>query len=82
VSVRIRLRIDRLVLHSGAALDRERFQAGFRAEMIRLLTESGLPQGMQASWRGDQVAGASVPAQATSEEVGRACAQRVYGALG
>lgn len=79
--MRIRIRIDSLVLHSVSALEEGGFREGFESEFTGLLAARGIPAAMGAPWRSDRLVMPAPPAAASAEDVGRACARYLYEAF-
>jgi hypothetical protein len=80
----IRLHIDELVLDGFAPLDRAAVGAAVQAELARLLSEQGLPGGLEFGGEAPTVDGGAfnLPANARAESIGAEIARSVYGGLG
>ena len=79
--MRIRLHLERVVLHGVSALDAPRFQSAFQDELAHLIATRGVPARVEASWRADALAPIPETLPQRPEEIGRWVAQRLYGAL-
>ena len=84
MGVTVSLHIEELVLHGFAPADRHAIAAGVQAELVRLLTEQGLPRSMMAGADRGQID--TVPVQvspgARPQAMGRQIARSIMGGMG
>ena len=80
----VEVTIEELVVHDALAADREQIGAAVQRELIRLLTEGGIPAAVSKSTgtKGLSPEPLTAPPGASPEATGAGVARVVYGTLG
>ena len=81
--MRVEVDIEELVLHGFPPHQRQRIADALRAELARLLTEEGVPDGWQQGGTISQLNAGEirVPVPAAPERTAREVARSIYGGL-
>ena len=77
----VQLEIGTIVVEGLGRLDERALAAGVRAELVRMMSAHGLPDGIPSTVRTLQAPALAAPIGASGGSIGAAVGRAIYGAL-